>query len=265
MLNNQPMGFYNPATLVKDAQRHGLRVRPIDVTCSDWLCTLEKPENKSCNEPDNDGTGDETRDGPGLAMRLGLRYVKGLRADAAAALAVQRAIRPFVSIEDLQLRVPALQKTELTALAEVGALNFIAQKRWRGAQPSHPSPRCFVASRACLAAAPALYSMFLKSYAMHSPNDGTSDEALGIACDAKSPLLPMTVEERLMADFQGTGMTVGPHPLAYHRAEMKKQGVRAANELANLPNGSYVRDCGCRHSAPAARHCEGFCIPQPGR
>ncbi len=84
MLNNQPMGFYNPATLVKDAQRHGLKVRPIDVTCSDWLCTLEKPENKSCNEPDNDGTGDEKR--PGLAMRLGLRYVKGLRADMAAAM-----------------------------------------------------------------------------------------------------------------------------------------------------------------------------------
>ena len=60
MLNNQPMGFYQPATLVKDAQRHGLKVRPIDVTCSDWLCTLEK-------------------DGQGFALRLGMRYVKGLR------------------------------------------------------------------------------------------------------------------------------------------------------------------------------------------
>src|SRR5207253_11460025 len=59
MLNNQPMGFYHPATLVKDAQRHGLRVRPIDVTQSDWLCTLEKVDRK-------------------LVMRLGLRYVKGL-------------------------------------------------------------------------------------------------------------------------------------------------------------------------------------------
>src|SRR5256884_481560 len=106
MLNNQPMGFYSPATLVKDAQRHGLRVRPIDVTRSDWLCTLEK-------------------DGEKLLLRLGLRYVKGLREDAGREIARQREASAFRSIDDLTRRVPALQKSELTALAAIGALNFV--------------------------------------------------------------------------------------------------------------------------------------------
>jgi error-prone DNA polymerase len=64
LLNNQPMGFYHPATLVKDAQRHGLKIKPIDVTRSDWKCTLEKHESRIC-------------------LRLGMRYVKGLREEAA--------------------------------------------------------------------------------------------------------------------------------------------------------------------------------------
>ena len=109
ILNNQPMGFYHPATLVKDAQRHGLRVRPIDVTQSDWLCTLEEVEGK-------------------FAMRLGLRYVKGLREEAGREIERERKLQMFRSIDDLKLRVPALQKSELTSLAEIGALNFVGSK-----------------------------------------------------------------------------------------------------------------------------------------
>ncbi len=89
MLNNQPMGFYSPATLVKDAQRHGLRVRAIDVTKSDWICTLEK-------------VGDEH------VMRVGLRYVKGLREEIGREIVRQREIEMFRSIDDLKLRVPKL-------------------------------------------------------------------------------------------------------------------------------------------------------------
>src|SRR6201984_976652 len=83
MLNNQPMGFYQPATLVKDAQRHGLKVLPIDVTRSDWLCTLEKS-------------------GHDFVMRLGMRYASGLRAAVAQDIVRERAIRPFLSIDDLE-------------------------------------------------------------------------------------------------------------------------------------------------------------------
>ena len=92
MLNNQPMGFYSPATLVKDAQRHGLRIRPIDVTQSDWICTLEK-------------IGEEQ------VLRIGLRYVKGLREEIGREIVRQREIEMFRSIDDLKLRVPRNRKS----------------------------------------------------------------------------------------------------------------------------------------------------------
>src|SRR6202167_4074696 len=78
MLNNQPIGFYRPATSVKDAQRHGLKVLPIDVTKSDWQCTLERVERAPTP------AFSEVDEGP--VLRLGLRYVRGLREDAAQAL-----------------------------------------------------------------------------------------------------------------------------------------------------------------------------------
>ena len=110
MLNNQPMGFYSPATLVK---RPAPRIsgKPIDVTRSDWPCTLEQTSG-------------------GLAMRLGMRYVKGLREDIALEIVRQRSgLGEFVSIDDLKQRVPEIQKSELAALAEIGALNFVSARR----------------------------------------------------------------------------------------------------------------------------------------
>ncbi|HYK19769.1 MAG TPA: error-prone DNA polymerase, partial [Pyrinomonadaceae bacterium] len=106
MLNNQPMGFYQPFTLIKDAQRHGLKVLPIDITCSDWLCTLEK-------------------EGDVPVLRLGLRYVKGLSQQSGHAIVRERAVRDFAGIDDLRNRVPELRKDEMRKLAAVGALNFI--------------------------------------------------------------------------------------------------------------------------------------------
>src|SRR6266849_6260428 len=82
ILNNQPMGFYSPATLVKDAQRHGLRVRPVDVCCSEWDCSLE-------------------HDCAKIMLRVGLRYVRGLQQSAAESLVEQRRQGPFRSVDDL--------------------------------------------------------------------------------------------------------------------------------------------------------------------
>src|SRR5687767_4790681 len=79
ILNNQPMGFYQPFTIVKDAQRHGLKVLPIDITCSDWLCTLERKDSS-------------------LVMRLGLRYVKGLSQQSGEAIVRERAAGAFAGI-----------------------------------------------------------------------------------------------------------------------------------------------------------------------
>src|SRR5882672_8608173 len=96
LLNNQPMGFYHPATLVKDAQRHGLKILPIDVTKSDWKCTLE-PSAVS-HQP---------------SLRLGLKYARGMREPAGQSLVRERSLAPFTSIHDLARRVPELRKDEL--------------------------------------------------------------------------------------------------------------------------------------------------------
>src|SRR5207249_1320877 len=86
LLNNQPMGFYHPATIVKDAQRHGLRILPINVTCSQWLCTVEPI------------------DGTRAVMRMGLRYVKGLRERVGRAIVEAREARVFGCMHDLARR-----------------------------------------------------------------------------------------------------------------------------------------------------------------
>jgi error-prone DNA polymerase len=235
MLNNQPMGFYQPATLVKDAQRHGLKVRPIDVTCSGWLCNLEK-------------LGATGKIGERFAMRLGMRYVKGLRDSVGAEIVRERAIRSFSSADDLKLRVPAIQKSELTALAEIGALNFIVGKR------RHRRDALWQIERAARRAGELFEANIGTRF---ETNFEAKGESLGPPAGS-SPLLAMTSEERLVADFRGTGMTVGPHPLAYHRAELKRQGIRSAVELARLPDGIYVRVAGAVIARQRPGTAKGF-------
>ncbi|HXN20673.1 MAG TPA: error-prone DNA polymerase [Candidatus Binatus sp.] len=217
ILNNQPMGFYQPDTLVRDAQRHGLKVKPIDVTCSDWLCQLE-------------------RNGKDFCVRLGMRFVKGLRSDAALKIVSERAIRPFSSLDDLKLRVPLIQKTELATLAEIGALNFVGGKK------VHRRDALWQIERASRRPGPLLENMEEKE--MEIKDKIVELEAAPASSAIPSPLAAMTEEERLVADFRGTGLTVGLHPMGHHRAEMKRRGVRSAMELPNLPNGMHVRIAG---------------------
>jgi error-prone DNA polymerase len=208
MLNNQPMGFYHPATLVKDAQRHGLRLRPIDVMRSDWNCTLERINDK-------------------FAMRLGLRYVKGLREEAGREIVRQRDARAFRSIDDLKLRTPALAKSELTALAEIGALNFV------GSKPGfHRRDALWQIERVSRRAGPLLEAC--------EEVEGDGD----VPQSSDSPLQPMTAEDRLVADFRNTGMTTGPHPLSYHRQQLRREGILSAADLQHLSDGVEVRVAG---------------------
>jgi error-prone DNA polymerase len=216
LLNNQPMGFYRPATIVKDAQRHGLKVLPIDVMKSRWECTLEPVA--SCQFPVVSNN---------VALRLGLRYARGLREEAAQALVHQRNLSPFISIRDLAHRVPELRKDELNTLAEIGALNEISC----GDVASYVSTK--------LHRRDALWQV--EHAVRHS---GPLLDELSEP-DANSPLRPMNPEERLVADFRGTGMTVGPHPMAYHRARMQAMGIHQASELSRIPDGQYLRIGGC--------------------
>jgi error-prone DNA polymerase len=236
ILNNQPMGFYSPATLVKDAQRHGLRARPIDVMRSNWECTLESPSPSGRRWPEgpDEGSSKPGNPSPGpLALRIGLRYVRGLHETAGRAIVRARSERPFTSIEDLALRVPELQKNELVQLAEIGALNFLAPSN-----PRHRRDALWQVERAAQRTGPLLETI--------EP------------VEESSPLDVMTPEERLLADFGGTGMTIGPHPMAYCREELKPLGVLRARDLADIPNGRRVRVAGCVIARQRPGTAKGF-------
>jgi error-prone DNA polymerase len=280
LLNDQPMGFYHPATIVKDAQRHGLKIKPIDVTRSDWLCTLEvAPPFRAANAGLKSGA---TRD---ICVRLGMRYVKGLREETAQAIVQERARGPFISIDDLAQRVPVMQKREAVMLAEIGALNFIGAHLGTptgGAvrePPLHRRDALWQVERATRPAGPLLGDRNSKfetrnsgeaqstgpgsaelSYNSAALNDETRNSKFETrnSTAATSPLAPMTPEERLVADFRGTGMTVGPHPMAYRRAEMKALGVRSAVELRRVPSGMPVRIAGCVIARQRPGTAKGF-------
>jgi error-prone DNA polymerase len=306
LLNNQPMGFYSPATIVKDAQRHGLKMLPVNVTKSKWNCSLELKLELDhvarALSPVQRGRDAHATAGGTPALRMGLRYVRGLREEAAEALVRERTRAPFVSIHDLTRRVPELHKDELTTLAEIGALNSIGieacapqgstsfdapsgtaeavpfakpihennsdgfvidgfvipiSERTREAKESrnsqlgtrdsgHPtrSPKLhrrdalWQVERAVRAAGPLLE-------AQPEP-------------DSPSPLQPMNHEERLVADFHGTGLTVGPHPMAYRREWLNAMGIRRASELRDLPNGKRLRIGGCVITRQRPGTAKGF-------
>jgi len=127
LLNNQPMGFYHPSTIVKDAQRHGVRLLPIDAARSGWSCSIEEPHQ---------------------CLRLGLGYVKGLREAAGRALVRERQRAPFSSIDELARRVPQLRQEELRTLAGIGALNSVGagdrrDALWQAERAARPAGPLF--------------------------------------------------------------------------------------------------------------------------
>jgi error-prone DNA polymerase len=209
ILNNQPMGFYQPFTLIKDAQRHGLRVLPIDITCSDWLCTLEKEEGVP-------------------VLRLGLRYVKGLSQQSGEAIVRERAVRDFAGIDDLRNRVPELRKDEMRKLAAIGALNFIQS-------PAEPKSRV---KKTKTHRRDALWQVERVTRA-----PGKLYEEL-LEQDGNSPLQQMGLIERVNADFRGTGLTIGKHPVAYYRGELNKLKALRAVDIRKQRDGTFVRVAG---------------------
>jgi error-prone DNA polymerase len=205
ILNNQPMGFYMPAVLVKDAQRHGLRIRPVDIQMSDWKCTIE-----------HDGDGE-------LSLRMGLGYAKGLRQGPGESIVhARRAAGLFGSMEDMVARVPPLNRKELTLLASIGALNSLDGV-------AHRRDALWQVERAGK---------------LEGPLFSQSNEFLreDFSC---TPLGRMTTEERLVADYAGTGLTVGKHPMAYRREELRREHILSAGELKDHPHGRFVRTAGC--------------------
>ena len=209
LLNAQPMGFYPPATLVRDAQRRGVEVLPPDVNLSKAKCTIEP-------------CGSEPQ-GSELAVRIGISYVISVGNDEAEALVAERdANGPFRDIGDLARRT-ALSRDELEALVKGGACDCFGRKR-----------------------RDLLWELGLVRRSQSVP--GTKGEAkqlpLSLDPTAETPALrDLTRWERMLADYRHTGLSVGTHPLALLRSHLPS-GTLSSAELAEQPHGRTVAVAG---------------------
>ena len=195
LLNAWPMGFYHPATLIKDAQRRGVKVLPVDVNQSGWHCRWEKG-----------------------GVRLGLRFVKGLRADSGRRVEAEQ---PYASPDDLARRA-RLRDDQLTKLAYAGALSSFGMTRraalWQAAEAAKDAGELWSA-----AATPPLSNR---------------------AASRKSPLPEMSRLEETMADYTAMELTTGKHLLEHYRSRLRKDGILSATQLKQVPNGSRVTTAG---------------------
>jgi error-prone DNA polymerase len=218
LLNNQPMGFYSPAVLIKDAQRHGLRVRPIDIQRSQAICSLEEEADHS------------------LSLRIGFNYARGMRSASIENLLAERNLYgPFASVDDLARRVPTLNRKELVLLARVGALNPLNQVE-------HRRDALWQVEEAGRPVGP-----LLRGIVKTSESNSHS-----------TPLVAMTTDERLTADYAGVGLTTGPHPMAYHRAALHANNILSATDLSACLANAPIRIAGCVIARQRPGTAKGF-------
>jgi error-prone DNA polymerase len=235
MLNNWPLGFYHPATLVQDAQRHGLRVLPIDVTRSSWRCQLEQGvEGVRCY-----GVREEPLTHNTLSLRLGLRYVTGLREAAGTSIEAERTRTPFTSVTDVAARCQ-LRDNELETLAHLGAFAAFGLTRrealWQAA--AVPRGRLF---------------KVLGCYGVR----GVCEEHTPLT---PCPLPPMTDLDRTLADYKNSGLTVGPHIMKHLRDELARAGVLRAIDVKKTRDGSWAKIAGLVIVRQRPGTAKGFCF-----
>ena len=197
LLNAQPMGFYMPATIVGDAKRHNVIVRPIDVTISDWDCTME---------PCRESAG-------GFAVRMGLRYVKGLRESDWKKIAGARLIAPFKSLDDF-VRRSGLDEGALGKLAEAGAYESFGVDRRT-----------------------ALWDI---GRLVRARNESLSLPAREVTPAFES----LTAFEEVGWDYRTTSHSTRRHPLEPLRPALIEQGLPDARAVANMKNGERIRYAG---------------------
>jgi error-prone DNA polymerase len=225
LLNAWPMGFYHPATLIKDAQRHGVQVLPVDVNHSGWMCRWE-----------NGG------------VRLGLRFVKGLRGESGLRV---EAAQPYVSADDLARRA-RLRDDQLTKLAYAGAMASFGMTRraalWQAAEAARDAGELFqvnvvgsqlsVVGDAAPGRPPSHARDFPASLNRTENRQRTTDDA------KLSPLPEMSRLQETMADYNAMELTTGRHLLEHYRPQLTKDGVLSAAQLCKVPNGSRVATAG---------------------
>jgi error-prone DNA polymerase len=271
LLNSQPMGFYAPAQIVRDASQHGAEIRPIDVNFSDWDCTLEPPAAPSVAPGTNPGSPPpplrrggsmlvppplgggggpcEARwRGPTqMALRLGLRQVKGFSEADAKRLVEGRGDVPYRDAADLWRR-SGLGRAAIERLAAADALRSLELDRRRGlwavkALGEPPLP-LFAATATeepnKESSCPVLSRASTKTYRSDAPGAwmaGSSPAMTGKRNEKiAAALLPaMPLGEHVVEDYVTTGLTIKHHPLAFLRAELRRDGLVTARDLATLP------------------------------
>jgi len=247
LVNSQPMGFYSVASIVRDAQKHGVHVLPPDVTHSHWDCTIESVDKNSqgieeaerilgwasppaaaslLEAPETEmPTGSHPPKNkkfpaspspceslPGRAMRLGLRVVKGMGEEVSLRVADQRTERPFRDAKDLAVRV-GLHTDQMDALAEAGALESLASGRRQA------------------------------MWKVRAPDEGELFRP--IAPNEPEVSLPaLSGMEQLRFDYARLGLSVDDHPMRYLRARMNQRGVVTSEQLWHVRHGSSVKVAG---------------------
>jgi len=232
LLNAAPLGFYSQATLIKDFQRHGVEVLPIDVSRSCWKTTLETLET-----PMQSGTSKTA-----LSVRLGLHMVRGFRSETGLALEADRKQSgAFQDLSDLAKRIP-MHARELEALAELGALASIDAKAAK--------------RRAALWQVAALEkasdSLFRGVGPAPDPVDAQATP--GSLFEEFSPF------EETLADYRASGVTIGPHILAHLRPQLARCGIVPANQLKRLAHGTLVHTAGHIIVRQRPQTAKGFCF-----
>jgi error-prone DNA polymerase len=207
LLNAQPMGFYAPAQIVRDAQKHGVEVRPVCVNASRWDCTLEP-----------------TEDGDRLAVRLGLRMVKGLANAYGATIVAARADRPFTSVEDLWRRV-SVPSAALVQVAEADAFR----------------PGLELARREALWAIKALRDEPLPLFAAASAREADPMAELD---EPAVVLRPMTAGGEVVEDYGHVGLTLRSHPVSFLRDELRQRRIVSCNEAMEARDGRWLESAG---------------------
>src|SRR6266436_157282 len=233
LLNNQPMGFYTPATIVKDAQRHGLKIKPVCVSQSDWRCTVV-----------DDNT-----------VRLGFCVVNGLHQEHAEELVRQRHDRPFKSLNDFKRRV-SLSKDEWRTLAELGALNCFADHRraamWQVEKAMHDD--LLGSARVQRAAFDTSPNRITRAEEFPARAPKTARKGACVPRITRSPLVPMTLPERVRADYETMNLTTGPHPMKLLREQLPN--IWRAIDLRQACDGATIQIAGnviCRQRPGTAK------------
>jgi error-prone DNA polymerase len=204
LLNAQPMGFYAPAQIVRDAREHGVEIRPVDINASRWDCTLEPAGRDGC-----------------FAVRLGFRMVRGLANAEAAAFCVGRADKPFATVEDVWRRGGA-QVGSLVRLAEADAFR----------------PSLGFARRDALWAIKALRDIPLPLFAAAEgqPAPETNDQAVALKA--------MTAGHEVIEDYGHVGLTLRQHPVSFLRDELSRDRIVICAQANAHPDRRRIKVAG---------------------